>query len=45
MAALKETGARVLGLSALLNFTYPEMKNVVEASATTTREGFRFKES
>ena len=28
--ALKETGAKVLGLSALLNFTYPEMKSVVE---------------
>lgn len=28
---VKETGAKVLGLSALLNFTYPEMKNVVEA--------------
>lgn len=28
---VRETGARVLGLSALLNFTYPEMKNVVEA--------------
>lgn len=31
--ALRETGAKVLGLSALLNFTYPEMKNVVEAVA------------
>jgi len=29
--AVKETGAKALGLSALLNFTYPEMKNVVEA--------------
>ncbi|MFZ5646582.1 MAG: cobalamin B12-binding domain-containing protein [Bacillota bacterium] len=29
--AVKETGAKVLGLSALLNFTYPEMKNVVDA--------------
>ncbi len=28
--ALQSTGARVLGLSALLNFTYPEMKAVVE---------------
>ena len=28
--AVKETGAKVLGLSALLNFTYPEMKLVVE---------------
>ena len=27
----KETGAKVIGLSALLNFTYPEMKNVVDA--------------
>ena len=33
VATLKESGARVLGLSALLNFTYPEMKNVVEAVA------------
>lgn len=31
--AVKETGAKVLGLSALLNFTYPEMKNVVDAMA------------
>jgi methanogenic corrinoid protein MtbC1 len=30
VATLKETGARVLGLSALLNVTYPEMKHVVE---------------
>jgi methanogenic corrinoid protein MtbC1 len=30
IAALKETGAKILGLSALLNFTYPEMKHVVE---------------
>ncbi|GAB4245110.1 MAG: cobalamin-dependent protein [Thermoleophilia bacterium] len=29
--AVRESGARALGLSALLNFTYPEMKNVVEA--------------
>lgn len=29
--AVRESGARVLGLSALLNFTYPEMKNVVDA--------------
>ena len=33
VAALKETGAKILGLSALLNFTYPEMKNVVEEVA------------
>ncbi|MHB9114313.1 MAG: cobalamin B12-binding domain-containing protein [Thermoleophilia bacterium] len=26
----RETGARVVGLSALLNFTYPEMKKVVD---------------
>ncbi|HHW42556.1 MAG TPA: cobalamin-binding protein [Desulfotomaculum sp.] len=38
--ALKETGARVLGLSALLNFTYPEMKTVVEA---VTKAGLRDK--
>ena len=30
VTALKETGARALGLSALLNFTYPEMKQVVD---------------
>jgi methanogenic corrinoid protein MtbC1 len=30
VTVLKETGARVLGLSALLNVTYPEMKHVVE---------------
>ena len=29
--AVKDTGAKVLGLSALLNSTYPEMKNVVDA--------------
>ncbi len=29
---VKETEAKVLGLSALLNFTYPEMKNVVDAA-------------
>ncbi len=28
--ALRESGAKVLGLSALLNFTYPEMQTVVE---------------
>ncbi len=31
VSALKESGARVLGMSALLNFTYTEMKNVVDA--------------
>ncbi len=30
VAALQESQAKVLGLSALLNFTYPEMKSVVE---------------
>ncbi len=29
--AVRETGAKVLGLSALLNNTYPEMKNVINA--------------
>ena len=29
--SVKETGAKVLGLSALLNFTYPVMKEVVDA--------------
>jgi methylmalonyl-CoA mutase cobalamin-binding domain/chain len=33
VAAVKESGAKVVGLSALLNLTYPEMKNVVEAIA------------
>lgn len=40
LTTLKETGAKVLGLSALLNFTYPEMKNVVEGVA---RAGLRDK--
>lgn len=30
VSALRESQARILGLSALLNFTYPEMKTVVE---------------
>jgi methanogenic corrinoid protein MtbC1 len=38
VAALQESQARILGLSALLNFTYPEMKNVVEEVA---RAGLR----
>lgn len=38
VTAIKETGARVLGLSALLNFTYPEMKQVVDEVA---RAGLR----
>jgi methanogenic corrinoid protein MtbC1 len=29
--AVKSSGAKVLGLSALLNFTYPVMKEVVDA--------------
>ena len=29
--AVQETGAKVLGLSALLNFTFPRMKEVVQA--------------
>lgn len=28
---VKESGAKVLGLSALLNFTFPQMKEVIEA--------------
>lgn len=28
---VRQTGAKVLGLSALLNSTYPEMKNVIDA--------------
>lgn len=31
--AVKDTGAKVVGLSCLLNFTYPELKKVVEALA------------
>ncbi|MGC1404863.1 MAG: corrinoid protein [Thermodesulfobacteriota bacterium] len=38
--ALQETGARALGLSALLNFTYPEMKQVVDELG---KAGFRDK--
>ncbi len=30
VAALEKTGARILGLSALLNLAYPEMKHVVD---------------
>ena len=30
IAALEQTGARILGLSALLNLAYPEMKHVVD---------------
>jgi methanogenic corrinoid protein MtbC1 len=30
VTGIKQTGAKVLGMSALLNFTYPEMKNVVD---------------
>ena len=37
---LKESGARVLGLSALLNMTFPEMKHVVDA---VTAAGIRNK--
>lgn len=37
---VRKTGAKVLGLSALLNFTYPEMKNVTEA---VTAAGLRDK--
>lgn len=33
VAKVKETDARIVGLCALLNFTYPEMKNVIEALA------------
>ena len=31
VVTVRETGAKVLGLSALLNFTYPAMKEVVDA--------------
>jgi methanogenic corrinoid protein MtbC1 len=33
VTALEQSGAKVLGLSALLNFTYPEMKHVVDQVA------------
>jgi len=33
VSALEESGAKILGMSALLNSTYPEMKNVVDAVA------------
>lgn len=33
--AVKESGSKVVGLSALLNFTYPRMKEVVEAFETS----------
>jgi methylmalonyl-CoA mutase cobalamin-binding domain/chain len=32
---VKETGAKALGLCALLNFTYPEMKTVIETLQAT----------
>lgn len=32
-AKVKETGARIVGLAALLNFTYPEIKNVIDNMA------------
>jgi methanogenic corrinoid protein MtbC1 len=38
VAALQESQAKILGLSALLNFTYPEMKNVVDE---VTKVGLR----
>ncbi|MGC8495509.1 MAG: cobalamin B12-binding domain-containing protein [Syntrophobacteraceae bacterium] len=38
--ALKESGAKVLGMSALLNSAYPEMKNAVDA---VTAAGLRDK--
>lgn len=31
VAAVKETGAKLVGLSCLLNFTFPEIKKVVDA--------------
>lgn len=37
-AKVKETGAKIVGLSALLNFTYPEMKNVID---DLVRQGVR----
>ena len=33
VVALEQTGARVLGLSALLNLAYPEMKHIVDEVA------------
>jgi methanogenic corrinoid protein MtbC1 len=40
VVALEQTGAKILGLSALLNLAYPEMKHVVEEVA---RAGLREK--
>ncbi len=39
ITTLKDTGARVLGLSALLNLTYPEMKHVVDEVAKAGLRG------
>jgi methanogenic corrinoid protein MtbC1 len=36
--AVRQTGARILGLSALLNLTYPAMKSVVDE---ITKAGLR----
>ena len=39
-AKVKETGAKAVGLCALLNFTYPEMKNVIaDMAAQGARDG------
>lgn len=39
-AKVKETGAKIVGLAALLNFTYPEMKNVIaDMAAKGLRDG------
>ena len=38
IAKIKETGAKVVGLCALLNLTYPEMKNIISLMAD---EGIR----
>jgi methylmalonyl-CoA mutase cobalamin-binding domain/chain len=39
-AKVKETGAKVVGLAALLNFTYPEIKNIIgHMAAQGLRDG------
>lgn len=41
-AKVKETGAKIVGMAALLNFTYPEMKNVVDnLAAQGLRDGVK----
>jgi methanogenic corrinoid protein MtbC1 len=39
IATVKQSGAKILAMSALLNFTYPEMKTVVEALEAADLKG------